>query len=218
MSTPPAGRAVTARTASDLANTHVVAFVMGELGADRGPVHLEDLTFHCWNRYRARFSYPKYPDHMNVVVARTALVDLRREGLAEAIQTADGLTQFRLTVPGRTWVDDNKAAISAALRQQSRDVTSKAMDKSAFGPARARLSRSGAARKWLAGQRDAITVWDFFEATRIDTLESDDRARSIIAQLRMAVDGDPDLEELTNFLDEKFGNTYRSLARPKQGV
>lgn len=206
-------------TGADLTLSDIVGVILGDLGGSKGPIHVEDITHACYQQYPARFCYSKYPNHMNMEVTRTTLIGLGRKKHVEAVGETLRDTQqafWQLTDAGSKWYAENSESIRAAMGMKSPFATKNANDKKHFDAAKSALNRSKALRLWNEGKREEIKVWDFFDALRADPLVQPNKMRDLLTNLELAVAGDPNLQELVRYLDERFSKTYR--AESKVGV
>ena len=96
-----------------LQNSEIAAYVVGCLGGDCRPIHIEHITARCFELNRAAFCWmlPEYADRPNIDRVRSVLRQSNRQGIL-----VDSKNRFwQLTSAGATWFSMNRDKIAKAL-------------------------------------------------------------------------------------------------------
>ncbi len=197
---------------TDVSNTDIVLVVLDDLGGADRTVHIEDIAEAAWSRVPARFSWPKlqkYPDLDAVDVTLRAAK--KNEGLV-AGSKREG---WMLTPPGIERARRRQAAVGSFVEQQG--LAGRTENRRERGGADSsserrlsQLRESAAAEKDAVGERDAITVYDFMGFFDINQYMPTQKYRANRQAVENLVRHDGALLALVEYLDKRFGDTYKT--------
>lgn len=203
-----------ARISNDagMSNTDVVLVVLDNLGGADRRVHIEDIAEAAWQQVPSRFSWPKlqkYPDLDAVDVT------LRAAKKNEGLVTGSKREGWMLTSSGVGRVRQREAAVRNFVERFGRAGRTEnrrergGLDSSALRRL-SQLRESPAVRKYLGGEREDITVYDFLAFFNINQYMPLQKYRTNRQAVENLVRGDEELLAITSYLDDRFGDTYKT--------
>jgi hypothetical protein len=197
---------------SGMSNTDIVLVVLDYLGGADRRVHIEDIAEAAWQQVPGRFSWPKlqkYPDLDAVDVT------LRAAKKNEGLVTGSKREGWMLTTSGIGRARRRQAAVrdfvehfGRAGRTENRRERG-GLDSSASRRL-AQLHDSVATRKYLGGERGEITVYDFLAFFNINQYMPLQKYRTNRQAVENLVRDDEALLAIAGYLDERFGETYKT--------
>lgn len=195
-----------------MSNTDIVLVVLDDLGGADRRVHIENIAEAAWQQVPARFSWPKlqkYPDLDAVDVT------LRAAKKNEGLVTGSKREGWMLTASGIGRVRQREAAVRDFVERFGRAGRTEnrrergGMDSSAARRL-AQLHESAAVRKYMGGESDDITVYDFLAFFNINQYMPLQKYRTNRQAVENLVRDDEDLLAVARHLDERFGETYKT--------
>jgi hypothetical protein len=197
---------------SSLPNREIALFVLGELGAATARIDTEIVAVECYRRYPSRFGLVKFPEYPDVDAVRVTLTDLRKPKYGSMVRGKknDG---WVLTPKGVTWYDENRERISSNIEQrhplERRLPQGRALSREKISRVvTSRLLESKAYQKWK--KRTEISIYDFFDAMRVDQLLPESKYQEILTNTLHAVHGNNELTEFVEQMHSLYGTRYRT--------
>lgn len=198
-------------TAEAISNTDIVLLVLKDLGGVDRPIHIEDIAEVSWQQVPARFSWPKlqkYPDLDSVdVTLRAAKKNenfvrgskragwmLTPEGLAR-LQPREGLIRDFINSTGSAGRTENRRERGGSDSSTARRLSN--------------IKESTARTKHATGQQEDISVHDFMAFFNINQYMPRRKYETNLQAVENLLRDEPELLELTRYLDERFGETYK---------
>ncbi len=146
-------------------NVHLVTIALGNLGGHEKLVDSEDIAIHVNELAPGKFTWRKYPEHIDIQVVNQSLQDARRKRNG-ALVIGTGSKGWMLSKAGMEWFkhvnykDGGRKESSLSLRRDSLLGSQKLEMR--------RLSNSRAYQLHSSGKSDEITRNDFFEFAKIN--------------------------------------------------
>jgi hypothetical protein len=195
-----------------MSNTDIVLVVLADLGGAERPLHIEDIAETAWMKVPARFSWPKlqkYPDLDAVDVT------LRAAKKNESFVNGSKREGWMLTPAGMIRVNERRTAVQEFMEHHGQvGRTDNRRERGGADSSASRrmvqLRESAAANKFLNDDRDAITVYDFLAFFNINQYMPLQKYRTNRQAVENLVREDEALLSLVQFLDDRFGETYKS--------
>jgi len=172
-------------------------------------VHTEDLAVRAFQLAPHRFCWRKYPERIDLDIARVSLTDAAKAKNGALVQGSKD-SGWILTRAGIQWVEQARQTFpklfqgEAILGQDRRNAQALASNREAE-----RLKQSDAYQKWQSGRLRDLTVYDFFKATRTSEYLAPAQMSLRHLQISQLIAGD---EQLVQFVDEifnRFEASYR---------
>jgi hypothetical protein len=208
---PSRGRRPTAE-AAQISNTDIVLLVLADLAGGERAVDVEDIAEAAWKIAPARFSWPRhqqYPDLDAVDVTLRAAK--KNEGLVAGAKS----TGWMLTVAGSAHVEKTETTVREYLARQGQ--AGRASNRRERGGADSlavrRLSGlrdSAAVAKFRSGDANEINVHDFLAFYEVNQYMPEKKYAINRQRVINLVRDDDELRQVADFLDERFGNTYKA--------
>jgi hypothetical protein len=197
---------------NEVSNTDIVLVILYDLGGAEHSVHSEEIAEATWLQVPARFSWPKlqrYPDLDAVDVT------LRAAKKNEGLVAGSKREQWMLTRPGVERVQEREAAVRAYIEQQGHaGRTENRRERGGLDSSTVRrlaqLRESAAAQKAAGGERDTINVYDFMAFFNINQYMPTQKYNTNRLAVENLVRNDDVLLGLTEYLHNRFGNTYKA--------
>ena len=181
-------------------NYQLVAIAVALMGGDLDYVDTEDIAVKVDEMAPARFGWRKYPDRIDLDSVRVALRDAKKPkngGLLVGNNT-DG---WMLSPTGMKWIealDLEHMQIQQPI-QPRRDSIAANLEAE-----RVRLRHSQAYRHFIEGQKDAITIQDFYQFARVNEYFGEKVRQRRYVIVSNAVAGDEMLSALWAMLRIRF--------------
>jgi len=178
-------------------------------GGARKLVHTEDLAVRAFQLAPQRFCWKKYPERIDLDIARVSLTDAAKVKNGALVQGSKD-SGWSLTQAGIKWVDQARKRLpklfqgEAILDPDRRSTQAVAADREAE-----RLRQSDAYQKWQSGRPGDLTVYDFFKATRTSEYLPTAQMNLRRTQLVQLVAGEAELVRFVDDLFNRFAGSYR---------
>jgi hypothetical protein len=180
----------------ELSNVEILTLVIYWLGGAVTSVDLEDAAVEAFNLAPKKFSWIKYADQIDLRIVQYAI----RDACKSDINYLKGTSKhgYMLTELGFEWAKkfDEKKQLSTASRKMS---PSDLIDKEIM-----RLQATRAYQRFIAGDKDKITIMDFREFTRVNDYFPEHIRKQRYSKIDNAVKDDADLKKVWNFIKKKF--------------
>jgi hypothetical protein len=187
---------------SELSNAQLAVIAVARLGGETRAVDTEDIAIELGKFAQKRFCWRKYPEYLDLHVVRVALADAKR--VEPPLLTGGIKDGWMLSLDGYQWI--SKVEVEDLGEEEGNKRRSVyAIQESE----RARLRRTAAFTKYLAGEREKISVNDLFEFMRVNEYFPDKQRRERYNAVQNAVVDDTDLSPIWEFLKKKFHNEVR---------
>ncbi len=181
---------------NELSNVEILTLVIYWLGGAATPVDLEDAAVEAFNLAPKKFSWIKYADQIDLRIVQYAI----RDACKPDVNYLKGTSKhgYMLTELGFEWAKkfDEKKQLSTASRKMS---PSNLIDKEIM-----RLQTTHAYQKFIAGEKDKITIMDFREFTRVNDYFPEHIRKQRYSKINNAVKDDPDLKKVWSFIKKKY--------------
>jgi len=172
-------------------------------------VHTEDLAVRAFQLAPQRFCWRKYPERIDLDIARVSLTDAAKAKNGALVQGSKD-SGWSLTQAGIRWVEQARERLpklfqgEAILDPDRRSTQAVAADRESE-----RLRQSDAYQKWQSGRPGDLTVYDFFKATRTSEYLPTAQMSLRRTQLVQLVGGDAELVRFVDDLFNRFEGSYR---------
>lgn len=172
-------------------------------------VHTEDLAVRAFELAPQRFCWRKYPERIDLDIARVSLTDAAKAKNGALVQGSKD-SGWSLTRAGIEWVEQARQRLPTLFRGEvildpdRRSAQAVAADREAE-----RLRQSDAYQKWQSGRLGDLTVYDFFKATRTSEYLPTAQMSLRHTQIVQLVAGDDQLVRFVDDLFNRFEGSYR---------
>lgn len=184
----------------DLSNPELVTIAVALLGGELNYVDREDVAIKVHELAPGRFSWRKYPERIDLDAVGTALRHAKKPRKG-ALLTGNNSTGWLLTPAGLKWI----ATLDLLSIQRAE---SDGYRKSSLSAARkmecARLRSTRAYQLFISGDRESITLQDFYQFARVNEYFQAKLRERRFAIVENVVASDPELAELWEYLKERF--------------
>ena len=172
-------------------------------------VHTEDLAVRAFQLAPQRFCWKKYPERIDLDIARVSLTDAAKAKNGALVQGSKD-TGWSLTRAGLQWVERARQRFPRLFLGEAIDDPDRRSAQAVAADREAeRLKQSDAYRKWEAGRASELTVYDFFKATRTSEYLPTAQMSLRRTQIVQLVAGDADLVRFVDDLFNRFEGSYR---------
>lgn len=183
----------------EMSQTEIVTLAVYILGGDQRSIDTEDIAVKAHDLAPGRFSWRKYPEHINLELVRVYLSDAKKTDKGEML-SGSGKTGWRLTQKGLLWCrevsSEGPLADLSRGRSQSRAGS---VDEQRWRRERARILNSQAWASWQRGNRD-IPVSEASTVYRIDSYAVGDLRETKITRLMSLFSEDPEIAPFLSYL------------------
>lgn len=183
-------------------NHEIVTLAVFQIGGDVKHVDTEDVAKRANELAPGRFAWRKYPDQINIENVRTFLKDATRTQNG-AYLNGSGKKGWMLTAEGLAFARRAETELSNASVSRARP-TQEEQDLARWKARESgRLVTTAAYKKWVSGEKNAISKQDADDFFRIDDyVVLDDRQRRIQRVQNLATKmGDLPLIQLSEYLE-----------------
>jgi hypothetical protein len=194
-----------------VSNTDIVLLVLKDLGGVDRPIHIEDIAEASWQQVPARFSWPKlqkYPDLDAVDVT------LRAAKKNENLVGGSKRSGWMLTPAGLQRLEQRESLIrefisSTGSAGRTENRRERGGTDSSMVRRLTQIKESVARTKHATGRQEDISVHDFTAFFNINQYMPRRKYETNLQAVKNLVRDDKGLLELTRYLDERFGETYK---------
>lgn len=172
---------------SELANHEIVVLAVYLLGGKTRPVDTEDVAVKANELAPGRFVWRKYPKQINLEIIRVYLSDAKKQTKGSYL-TGSGTDGWLLTSSGFTFAKKHAKLLGST--DLAREVIDPREKKWRRGE-RARLLRSEALKKFVAGDISHISVAEAAAFFRVDNYVSNQMRQRRVARISNAFGKDP---------------------------
>lgn len=194
-------------------NRDIVLYILGELGGKTAKIDVESLAIECFERYPSKFGLVKFPKYPDVESVRVALADSKKPKYGSLVK-GNKANGWMLSREGGKWYEENKDRIETGIEKrhplerrlpQGRNLSREKISKTVT----IRLLESNAYRKWKT--RNEITIYDFFDAMRVDQYLPEVKYQEILRNTLQAVRDNGELMAFVEHLHSLYGTRYRTF-------
>lgn len=186
---------------SSMSNVHLVTIAVGNLGGYEKRVDSEDIAIHVNELAPGKFTWRKYPEHIDIQVVNQALQDARRKRNG-ALVVGTGAKGWMLSKAGMEWfkhikiTDGSRTGNSLGLRRDSL-LASQELELR-------RLVNTRAYKLYFSGQIEGITRSDFFDFVKINEYFSLKARQRRYDFVESTISKDKELQALWQFFRVRF--------------
>lgn len=181
-----------------LSNLQIVVVVVARLGGDTQSIHTEDVAIEASAIAPGRFTWRKYPERVDLELVRRSLAKVTEK--QPPLLVGNARRGWMLSKHGLRWIERNAKDI-VALEGYRRGSVSDALEME-----RARLRETDVWRKYKSGLVDKLSLNDLYEFVRINEYFSDAKRHERFTIVATAVDGDAELTQLWQLIQQRFPN------------
>ena len=198
------------QAAVNLPNREIVLFILGELGGKVVKIDTESLAVECFNRYPSKFGLVRFPEYPDVDAVRVTLTDLKKPKYGSMVR-GNKERGWTLTRSGAEWYEENRDRIGLNIAERhplerrlprGQNITREKISKTIT----MRLLGSSAYRKYK--NNEEISIYDFFDAMRVDQYLKEERYQEVLRNTLQAVGHSTDLTEFVEHMDSLYGRRY----------
>jgi len=180
----------------ELSNVEIVTLVIYQLGGAVNPVDLEDAAIEAFNLAPKKFSWIKYEDQIDLRIVQYAI----RDACKPDVKYLKGTSKhgYMLTRAGLIWAkqfDETKQLTTTSRKMSPSDVILRE---------KMRLQTTHAYRKFVANEKDKITIMDFQEFTKVNDYFPKHIKDQRYEKIENTIRDDEDLIKTWEFLKAKF--------------
>jgi hypothetical protein len=192
------------RTDQNLPSYQIAALASYLVGAGEKAVHTEDIALKAFELAPNRFSWKKYPNNIDLEAVRVAL----RHGTEPqhgSLLSGSMETGWMLTPEGLQWATQAEETITGGVTSKARRGSHQA----ALDAEVDRILSTSAWEKARLGRQDDISVYEFQSLARVNEYTSASKYSQRIGQIKLAGSERPEILDLIEFLDSKFGVVFK---------
>jgi hypothetical protein len=183
---------------TELSNLQIVVVAVARLGGDMQAIHTEDIAVEAYTIAPQKFGWRKYPERIDLELVRrslTAATEKKPSLLVGSVRRG-----WMLSKHGIQWIEKNTQNLPALSGYRRGSVSD------AIEIEKIRLRETRAWQKFKSGLTDPVNLNDLFEFVRVNEYFSDAKRRERFNIVASAVDGDPELAQLWQLLQQRFSN------------
>ena len=188
-----------------LSNVQLVTIAVGNLGGHEKLVDSEDIAIHVNKLAPGKFTWRKYPEHIDIQVVNQALQDARRKRNG-ALVVGTGAKGWMLSQAGMEWFkqvkfsDGGGKGSSINLRRDSL-LASQELELR-------RLGNTRAFSLYCSGKTGEITRYDFFDFAKINEYFSLKARQRRYAFVESTISQDEEMQSLWQFFQVQFAQEF----------
>ncbi len=179
-----------------LSNPEILTLAVYLLGGSVAPVDLEDAAIEAFSLAPKKFSWIKYEDQIDLRIVQYALQDACKAYMKYL--KGSSKHGYMLTQVGLIWAKqfDEKKQLSTLSRKMSpSDLILRE---------KVRLQSTRAYQKFIAGEKDKVTIMDFREFTKVNDYFPKHIKDQRYEKIENTIRDDEDLKKIWKFLKDKF--------------
>ncbi len=180
----------------ELSNPEILTLVVYLLDGTVSPVDLEDAAIEAFNLAPKKFSWIKYENQIDLRIVQYALQDACKPNMKYL--RGNSKHGYMLTQAGLAWAkqfDEKKQLTTTSRKKSPSDVILRE---------KMRLQATRAYRKFVANEKDKITIMDFQEFTKVNDYFPKHIKDQRYEKIENSIRDDEDLIRTWEFLKAKF--------------
>ena len=180
----------------ELSNPEILTLVVYLLGGTTVPVDLEDAAIEAFKLAPKKFSWIKYDDRIDLRIVHYSLQNACKPNMKYL--KGSSRHGYMLTQTGLNWAkqfDEKKQLTTTSRKMSPSDLILKE---------RIRLENTRAYQKFIAGEKDKITIMEFREFTRGNDYFPKHIKDQRYEKIENTVRENDDLKKTWEFLKKKF--------------
>ena len=183
-----------------LPNHHIVVLAIALLGGDTSFTDREDIAIKANELAPGRFNWRKYASYIDLEAVSVALRDARKEKNGTLL-VGNNSGGWMLSPTGLRWFSSLNldSTIEHQIAQHRKDSIIESQETECV---RLRITR--AYKLFTENELDSITLQDFYQFARLNEYYQTKARRKRVAFIDNAVVDDNELENLWNFLKNKY--------------
>jgi hypothetical protein len=183
---------------TELSNLQIVVVAVARLSGKTQSIHTEDVAVEAYKLAPGHFAWRKYPNHIDLESVRRTLTNAALK--SSPLVVGSVRRGWMLSKYGIQWIEKNTQNLPALSGYRRGSVSD------AIEIEKIRLRETRAWQKFKSGLTDQIKLNDLFEFARVNEYFSDAKRRERFNIVASAVDGDPELAQLWQLLQQRFPN------------